>query len=110
MQPQSTLRGTRTKEDMFGLIARHDKSTTTVKEFCQLHGLTQGIFYYWQKKYHMENSEPGSQGGFVQLQVEDKQHARVHQELFAEVRGIKLYQAVPAAYLNELASVVYVKP
>lgn len=104
MQPQSTLRGTRTKEDMFGLIARHDKSTTTVKEFCQLHGLTQGIFYYWQKKYHTENSEQGSQSGFVPLQVEDTQHVGTHQGLFAEVRGIKLYQAVPAAYLKELLS------
>jgi hypothetical protein len=104
MQPQSTLRGTRTKEDMFGLIARHDKSNTTVKEFCQLHGLTQGIFYYWQKKYHLENSEPGSQSAFVQLQVEDTQHVGAHLGLFAEVRGIKLYQAVPAAYLKELLS------
>jgi hypothetical protein len=104
MQPQSTLRGTRTKEDMFRLIAKHNKSTTTVKEFCQLHGLTQGIFYYWQKKYHRENSEPGSHSGFVQLQVEDTQHLGAHQGLFAEVRGIKLYQAVPAAYLKELLS------
>jgi len=102
MQPQSTLRGTRTKEDMFGLIARYDKSTTTVKEFCQLQGLTQGIFYYWQKKYHTENSEFGSQSGFIQLQVEAPQQVGVHQGLFAEVRGIRLYQAVPAAYLKEL--------
>jgi len=104
MQPQSTLRGTRTKEDMFGLIAKHDKSNSTVKEFCQLHGLTPGIFYYWQKKYHTENSEPDSQSGFIQLQVEDTQHVGTHQGLFAEVRGIRLYQAVPAAYLKELLS------
>src|SRR5258708_25978877 len=74
MQPQSTQRGTRTKEDMFVLIARHDKSTTTVKEFCQLHGLTQGIFYYWQKKYHTENSEPGwllSHARIMKLQFEN---------------------------------------
>jgi len=103
MQPQSTLRGTRTKEDMFELIGKHDKDATTVKEYCQLHGLTQGVFYYWQKKYHLENSEPGSQSGFVRLQVEDTPQAVTHQGLFAEVRGIKLYQAVPAAYLNELA-------
>jgi hypothetical protein len=104
MQPQSVLRGTRTKGDMFELIAKHDKGATTVKEFCQLHGLTQGVFYYWQKKYHLENSDPDSQSGFVQLQVEDTQHVEAHQGLFAEVRGIKLYQAVPAAYLKELLS------
>jgi hypothetical protein len=104
MQPQSALRGTRTKEDMFELIAGHNKGATTVKEFCQVHGLTQGVFYYWQKKYHIENSKPGSQCGFVRLQVEDTQHVGAHQGLFAEVRNIKLYQAVPAAYLNELAS------
>jgi hypothetical protein len=103
MQPQSTLGGTRTKEEMFELIAKHDKDATTVKEYCQLHGLTQGVFYYWQKKYHLENSEPGSQSGFVRLQVEDTPQAVALQGLFAEVRGIKLYQAVPAAYLNELA-------
>lgn len=89
---------------MFGLIAKHNKSNTTVKEFCKLHSLTQGMFYYWQKKYYRENSDPVSQSGFVQLQVEDTQHLRAHQGLFAEVRGIKLYQAVPAAYLNELQS------
>jgi hypothetical protein len=104
MQPQSALRGTRTKQDMFELIAKHDKGARTVKEFCQLHGFTQGVFYYWQKKYHLENSEPGSQSGFVPLQVEDTPQVGAHQGLFAEVRGIKLYQAVPAAYLNELAS------
>ena len=104
MQAQSALRGTRTKEDMFGLIAKHDKSNTTVKEFCQLHDLTQGIFYYWQKKYHTENSEPVSQSGFIQLQVEDPHQIGAHQGLFAEVRGIKIYQAVPAAYLKELLS------
>jgi hypothetical protein len=95
---------------MFDLIANHDKDATTVKEFCQLHGLTQGVFYYWQKKYHMENSELGGQPGFVQLQVEDTQRVGVPLGLFAEVRGIKLYQAVPAAYLNELANPAYVKP
>ena len=104
MEPQSTLRGTRTKEYMFGLIAKHDKTNMTVKEFCQLHGLTQGIFYYWQKKYHTENGEPVSQNGFIQLQVENPQPSGAHQGLFAEVRGIKLYQAVPAAYLKELLS------
>lgn len=102
MQAQSTPRGARTKENMFGLMATHDRATTTVKDFCQQHGLAQGTFYYWQKKYHLENGAPESQNGFVQLQTEDPQHVGAHQGLFAEVRGIKLYQAVPAAYLNEL--------
>lgn len=104
MKPQSSLRGMRTKEDMFELITKHDKGTITVKEFCQLHGLTQGIFYYWQKKYHTESSESVGQSGFVQLQVEDTQHAGTHQGLFAEIRGIRLFQAVPASYLKELLS------
>jgi Transposase len=110
MQPQSALRATRSKEEMLELIAKHDKGATTVKEFCQQNGLTQGVFYYWQKKYHIENSQPVSQSGFVQLQLEDTPQVGTHQGLFAEVRGIKLYQTVPAAYLNELASIVYVKP
>jgi len=104
MQPKSAQRATRTKEDMFELIAKHDKGASTVKEYCDGHGLTQGVFYYLQKKYHLENVEPGSQSGFVRLRVEDTQHVGAHQGLFAEVRGIKLYQAVPAAYLNELAA------
>jgi len=90
------------KENMFGLIAKHDKSSTTVKEFCQLHDLTQGVFYYWQKKYHLENSEHDDQGGFVQLQVADAPPIGAQQGLFAEVSGIRLYQSVPAAYLKEL--------
>jgi hypothetical protein len=97
MQPQSALRATRTKEDMFELIANHNKGATSVKEFCQLHGLTQGVFYYWQKKYHLENSEPGSQSGFVQLQVEDTPQAGAQQGLFAEVRGIKPKSAIGVA-------------
>jgi hypothetical protein len=40
------MRTTRTKEEMLELIAKHDKDATTVKEFCQLNGLTQGVFYY----------------------------------------------------------------
>ena len=110
MEQQSTIRGNSTREEMFGLIAKRYASNTTVKEFCKQHGLTQGIYYYWQKKYHTQGIESASsQGGFASLQIEVPQHSVTHPGLIAEVQGIKLYQAVPAAYLKELACGVYVK-
>ncbi|PUZ26647.1 hypothetical protein GA0116948_102180 [Chitinophaga costaii] len=102
MPLRSTLGGTRSKEAMLGLITKRNKSTMTVKAFCQQHGLKQGVFYYWQKKYHLERNELGSQGGFIELRVEYPRPVGTSQGLFAEVRGIKLYQAITASYLNEL--------
>jgi len=42
---------------MFALIAEHEGSTLTVKDFCELYDLSPGMYYYWQKKYHARLEE-----------------------------------------------------
>ncbi len=80
---------------MFRLIAEHEAGGQTVRAFCESHNLTQGIYYYWQKKYEAKhNLSATGQSGFTLLQVQDTP-APVS-GLFAEVNGIKIYQAVPA--------------
>ncbi len=99
-QTPLTVRVRRSEEEMFNLIAEHRAGNLTVKAFCELHDLTQGIYYYWQKKYEVKhNLSATGQSGFILLAVEDTPPAS---GLFAEVNGIKIYRAVPAGYLKEL--------
>ena len=39
------------EQEMFALIAEHESSSMTVKEFCELYDLSTSNYYYWQKKY-----------------------------------------------------------
>jgi len=105
MQPspsQLAPRINRTSEDMYNLVAGYKTSNLTVKEYCERNDLAPGTYYYWQKKYLAKTEASSStQSGFTLLHVQDTPQ---QQDLFAEVKGIKLYREVPASYLKELLS------
>lgn len=96
----------RTKEqELFALIARQKASGMSVKDFCTRHGLSRPTYYYWQKRYRTSqqdgNAEPA---GFTLLEKEPElllpqPNPRA---LFAEYKGVKIYQQVPAHFLREL--------
>jgi len=93
------------EQEMFGLIAEHESSEMTVKDFCELYDMAQGTYYYWQKKYHasLEEKRPSSPGGFRLLEVEQSP-AFEEDGLFAEYRGIKFYRAVSVDFFKALIS------
>ena len=95
--------GKRTKEQIRHLLSEYEKSQgLTVKEFCKQHDISEGSFYSFRSRYGFKSKAKGKTGGFIAIatpMLKDSTNA-----LFAEVNGIKIYQAVSADYLKILAS------
>jgi hypothetical protein len=96
---QSTSR--RSKEQTLELLSEYDKDHgTTVKAFCKLHQISEGSFYSARSRYRPAGNSKQQSSGFIAIgSPAFKEPANT---LFAEVKGIKLYQAVPANYLKAL--------
>lgn len=93
-----------TQHQMFSLIEEQQSGKMTVKEFCERNSISEARFYYWRKKY-MDVTKPGDElqlGGFSLLHVDEE--SQKDAMLFAEYKGMKLYQQVPVSYLKELMS------
>jgi hypothetical protein len=72
----------------------------TVKDFCSLHQISEGSFYSARKRHRSAGTLKEKSSGFISIgRPAIKEPIGV---LFAEVNGIKLYQAVPADYLKAL--------
>jgi hypothetical protein len=92
----------RTKKQITQLLKEYDKSDgITAKEFCRKHHISEGAFYSARKRHRSQNAE-SSKSGFIAFKTVTAKEPSVN--LFAEVNGIKLYQAVAAEYLKTLAS------
>lgn len=91
----------RNKQQLLELIAEYDKTPgITIKDFCKLHKVTQGSFYTARKRHRVAVKKQST--GFIAIK-----RAAADQTvptLFAEVKGIKLYQHVPVDYLKALIS------
>lgn len=96
----------RGKSVILDLLQAHQQSGLSIQAFCVERNIATGNFHRWKKQYSQEAiaSQP-SVAGFSSLQI-DQSTSGV---LFAEVKGVKLYQPVSVAYLKELASCVEVK-
>jgi hypothetical protein len=92
----------RTRQEISQLLKEFDKSQgMTAKDFCQKHQISEGAFYSARKR-HRSTKRELRKPGFIALQPPSgKERSGI---LFAEVKGIRLYQAVPAEYLKTLAS------
>jgi hypothetical protein len=91
----------RSKAQILELLSEFDKNHgMTVKAFCQYHKVTEASFYTARKRYRSSGSSQQKQSGFISIpSLAFKGSAGI---LFAEVNGIKLYQAVPVEYLKAL--------
>jgi hypothetical protein len=104
MQPfnQKKPGGRHREEEILQLLEEFDYSNgMTVKEFSALHGISDGTLYYWRKRYAAKRVESRKAGGFIEILPSS---ANTPVGLFAEIRGIKLFQAVSAEYLKTLLS------
>ena len=97
MEPEQTKRPRRTAAQIKDLLALYELSGVTAKQFCQTHGINEGVFYKWRSRY--AGNVTAGQSSFITLQRSAASDAAA---LFAEVKGIKLYQTVTASYLKEL--------
>jgi hypothetical protein len=93
----------RNKAQMQELLSEFDKDHgLSVKEFCALHQITEGAFYAARKRHRAKRKTKQKPSGFIALaQPTSKEPSAT---LFAEVNGIRLYQAVSADYLKALMS------
>ena len=97
------LAGQRNKEEILHLLAEYEESHgLTIKQFCQQHDISEGVFYSYRSRYGVKHQSKSKSGGFIAITAPVPKDST--NTLFAEVNGIKIYQAVPADYLKTLAS------
>jgi hypothetical protein len=84
-----------------GSIRAHEQSGLSIQAFCVERNIATGNFHRWKKQYNQEakKNQPAI-AGFSSLQLKEA----FAETLFAEFKGIRLYQPVSASYLKELVS------
>ena len=90
----------RSEETILNIIADYKKSKLSVKAFCVQNNIASATFHTWKKKYSRRSVKPAKSAGFAALRITSP--ATSGAPLFAEVKEIKIYQWVTAAYLKEL--------
>ena len=94
-------RSRRSKVQMLELLKEFDNDkATTVNAFCALHQISKASFYSARSRYRREDQPKPKPAGFIALG--SPAFKEPTPSLFAEVKGIKLYQHVSADYLKAL--------
>lgn len=96
----------RTRKQIVKLLKDYaGKEGMTIVEFCKLNDINKSNFYNWQKRYAIKESKGSKPKGFVPLQLTVPSSSSDNvSSLFAEVKGIRLYQVVSSEYLKALLS------
>ena len=93
----------RSRDQILQLLAEYKKSSgLTIKEFCLQNKMSEGTFYSYRSRYQSKSQTKSKPGCFIPIGTPvPKESTSI---LFEEVKGIRIYQAVPAAYLKALVS------
>ena len=95
------IKSRHSKTQMLELLEVYDKTKgMTIKEFCKLRQISQGSFYSARKRHRAASGAKKQSSGFIAITSPAVKEPSV--SLFAEVNGIKLYQAVAPEYLKAL--------
>jgi transposase-like protein len=95
---ESKVRLRRTQQQIDELLSLYEEGGYSVKEFCQMKGLNPGNFHKWLSRRKTAGSNRTTLSGFSRVVLQTSPA----DQLFAEVKGIRFYQVVSAAYLKEL--------
>lgn len=95
---EQNKRARRTSAEIKRLLSAFSASGISAKEFCTLHDITEACFYKWRVRHLPKREE--EKGGFVILQGTAELNSG--SSLFAEIKGIRIYQSVSPSYLKEL--------
>jgi hypothetical protein len=82
------------------LLEDFARSGMTVQSFCNQHNIGQSTFHKWQSRYKGRQTQTASKA-FADIEIVSGE-AQALPALFAEVKGIRIYQRVSAAYLKAL--------
>ena len=100
MEPGQSKRTRRSSEEIKKLLETFSQSGMVAKDFCVLHNISEVLFSKWRSRYLNKQAE--KENNFVLLHnTSGMENASL---LFAEVKGIKIFQVVTASYLKELIS------
>lgn len=91
----------RNRQEILRLLDEFKKTDVSRKEFCLTHGISKASFHKWQSRYKNKTKVQTKPTGFADLQIISSS-SHLHATLFAEVKGIKIFQPVAATYLKEL--------
>jgi hypothetical protein len=83
------------------LLEQYEQSGMDAKDFCGKYNIGQSTLQKWKSRYGKKEEAPMAQDGFIPVQISSSAVTGT-EGLFAEVKGIKLYQPVAASYLKEL--------
>lgn len=100
--PVKKVRLFRSEETILNILGEYKKSKLSIKSFCIEKNIAQASFHNWKKKYGKRTVQKSKPVGFAALQITSP--SAIQESLFAEVKEIKIYQWVTAAYLKELLS------
>ena len=98
MEQEQTKRARRTSAEIKVLLESFTQSSMAAKDFCMLHRVSEASFYKWRSRY--TNASAAKKNNFVILK--ESSAVQTGPMLFAEVKGIRIYQVVAASYLKEL--------
>ena len=74
----------------------------SVKEFAKAFQISEATFYNWRKRYRTQYTLKDQPKGFIGVDLSSIHEPEENGQLFAQVRGITIYQRVEAAYLKAL--------
>ena len=94
--------GSPLKVDMAFHVRQQPDSGMIISEYCKAHQISEGCFYYWLKKTKNISPVPLSSPAILPVKIVETKNEHVTSNLFAEVRGITIFQPVPAEYLLTL--------
>lgn len=92
----------RTHSEILVLLDEFEKSNVGIPEFCSTHDICRATFHKWCSRYKTKPEDQAEPNGFTTLKIATANSSGAA-ILFAEVKGIKIYQPVTASYLKELA-------
>jgi hypothetical protein len=101
MEAKGSLEGKRSAEEMRYLLEEQSRSGLVVKDFCKEHGLSPGVFYYWQKKFRQQHTISIAPLGFKEIALHDHSNRTIG-DVYAEYKGIRFYQEPSALLLKQL--------
>lgn len=93
----------RTNSEILVLLDEFDNSNTSIPEFCVTHDICKATFHKWCSRYKPKPGKQEERNGFTTLKITTEKSSGTA-ILFAEVKGIKIYQPVIASFLKELAT------
>jgi hypothetical protein len=89
------------KEEILKILEEGKNSDLNVKEFVKTKSIHAATYYIWRNRYGDKAQKQRSLSGFARLKINPSPDNN-GPVLFAEVKGIKIFQSVSASYLKEL--------